>query len=127
MARFKTKAQKKRDTVMFGLFLVGGGALALFAMLGLLQVRITNGVVMGTLRGGTAMYVPPGSTQEKPVVSWFHSSGREKLREGDAVPVILYPNGGRATSKHPTTLALYCGLGGLAAMAFGVTVLRYLT
>lgn len=124
MERHKTRAQKKRDTVKFGLVLVGGGALALFAMLGLLQVRVANGVVMGTMRGGTAMYVPPGSTQEKPVVSWFHSSGRENLRDGDAVPVILYPNGGHASSKHPTTLALYCGLGGIAAMAFGVGVLK---
>lgn len=124
MARYKTGAQKKWDTVKFGLVLVGGGAIALFAMLGLLQVRIANGVVMGTMRGGTAMYVPPGSSEEKPVVSWFHDSGRGNLREGDAVPVILYPNGGHASSKHPTTLALYCGLGGIAAMAFGIGLLK---
>ena len=124
MARHKTRAQKKRDNVMFGLVLFGGGVLALVAMLGLLQVRFANGVVMGTMRGGTVHYVPPGTTQEKPVTSWFHSSGREKIREGDAVPVILNPGGAQATSKHPTTLALYCLLGGGAAMAIGIAILR---
>lgn len=125
MARHKSPAQKKRESVTFGIFLIVAGLFAFAASVGLVQLVAQHGVVQGTIRGGNAMYVSPGSTEERSVVSWFHSSGREKLRDGDPVSVILYPGGGRASSKSPFRLALYCVLGGIGAIGLGYVFIRF--
>jgi len=102
-----------------------GGGLAFFASFGLMSLYVQHGTTKGTMRGGTAYYVPPGSTTEQPVKAWFHDSGRQNLRDGDHVAVMLYPSGGSATSKSPFLLAVYCVLGGLAAMGLGYVFIRF--
>ena len=99
--------------------------MAFVAALGLVALPVQHGTTTGTMRGGTAYYLPAGTTQEKPVVSWFHSSGRDKLHDGDTVSVILYPDGGHASSKSPYLLAFYTILGGMAAIGVGYVMVRF--
>ncbi len=117
-------SQLRKSTV--GVALVLGGLLSMVVAFYFGWWTLPHRTVRGKLDGRVAAFVDPSTRERQTTGDWVVSWGLERMRQGERVTVILFPDGPSASTWRPWSVVSAFAGGGVLSVATGYVMLRFL-